>query len=134
MNGLIAFPSKGSGGLDASVSAHFGSCASFTLVDIGDGGATAAIVLSAPAHDDGGCAERVRRLAERGVRGVVISSIGGHALFELQQAGITVWRDQSQRPVAALVEAMRRGQIPQLAAGPAHDSDRPAREGRCVCH
>jgi len=134
MDSLIAFPSKGSGGLDASLSAHFGSCACFTLVEIGDGGATAATVLPAPAHDDGGCAERVRLLAERGVRGVVISSIGGHALFELQQAGIAVWRDQSQRPVAALVEAMKRGQIPQFGPGSAHDSDQPGREGRCVCH
>ena len=113
MDNLIAFPSKSSGGLDASVSAHFGTCRCFTLVEIGEGGAAKASVLQAPAHDDGGCEERVRQLAEQGVRGVVISSIGGHALVELQKAGIAVWRDQSQRPIAALVEAMKRGQIPQ---------------------
>ena len=132
MNGLIAFPSKGSGGLHASLSAHFGSCACFTLVEIEDGGPTAARVLPAPPHDDGGCAERVRLLAEQGVRGVVIAGIGGHALSELGQAGIAVWRDQSQRPVVALVEAMKRGQIPQLGPAPAHDS--PGRKGSCVCH
>ncbi len=132
MNNRIAFPSKGSGALGASLSAHFGRCAFFTLVEIDDGGATAATVLAAPAHDDGGCTERVRLLAEQGVRGVVIAGIGGHALFQLQQAGIAVWRDQSQRPVAALVEAMKRGQIPQLGPGLAHDS--PGDEGSCVCH
>ena len=132
MGRLIAFPSKGSGGLGASVSAHFGSCACFTLVEIDDGGAATATVLQAPAHDDGGCAERVRRLADQGVRGVVVSSIGGHALLELQQAGFAVWRDQSQRPIAALVEAMKRGQIPQLEPGSARDAS-PGRQGECVC-
>ncbi len=132
MNNLIAFPSKGSGGLGASLSAHFGSCAYFTLVEIGDGGATAATVLPAPAHDDGGCEKRVGLLAERGVQGVVIAGIGGHALLELQQAGIAVWRDQSQRPIGALVEAMKRGQIPLLGPGLAHEL--PGREGSCVCH
>lgn len=132
MNNLIAFPSKSSGGLDSSVSAHFGTCRCFTLVEIGAGSETVAAVLPAPAHDDGGCEERVRRLAQRGVRGVVVSSIGGHALFELQRAGLAVWRDQSQRPIAALVEAMKRGQIPQLGPGSAHDS--PGRGGDCVCH
>ncbi len=132
MNNLIAFPSKSSGGLDASLSAHFGSCRCFTLVEIGAGGETVATVLPAPAHDDGGCEERVRRLARQGVRGVVVSSIGGHALFELQRAGFAVWRDQSQRPIAALVEAMKRGQIPQVGPGSARDS--PGRGGDCVCH
>ncbi len=134
MDNLIAFPSKGSGGLGASLSAHFGSCACFTLVEIGDGGATAATVLPAPAHDDGGCAERVRLLAERGVRGVVIAGIGGHALLELQRAGIAVWRDQSQRPVGALVDAMKHGQIPQLEPGIAPNSVHPGREGECCRH
>ena len=133
MDGLIAFPSNTSGGLGASLSAHFGSCACFTLVEFGDGGATGATILPTPALDDEGCAERVRRLAERGVRAVVVSSISAQALIELEQVGIAVWRDQSQRPVAALVEAMKRGQIPQLGPGCAHDSLRPGREGRCAC-
>jgi predicted Fe-Mo cluster-binding NifX family protein len=130
MDGLIAFPSNASGGLGASLSAHFGGCACFTLVEIGDGGATSATVIPAPARDEGGCAERVRRLAEQGVRAVVVSSIAGHDLVELQQAGIAVWRDQSQRSVTALVEAMKRGQIPQLGPGFARDSLRPGREAR----
>jgi predicted Fe-Mo cluster-binding NifX family protein len=130
MDGLIAFPSNTSGGLGASLSAHFGSCACFTLVQIGDGGATRATILPTPAHEDGGCAERVRQLAEHGVRAVVVSSIAGHDLVELQQAGIAVWRDQSQRPISALVDAVKRGQIPQLGPGFADDSLRPGREGR----
>ena len=130
MDGLIAFPSNTSGGLGASLSARFGSCACFTLVEIGDGGATGATILPTPALNDEGCAERVRRLAEQGVRAVVISSISGQTLAELQQAGIAVWRDQSQRPISALVEAMKRGQIPQLWPGFADNSLRPGREGR----
>jgi predicted Fe-Mo cluster-binding NifX family protein len=130
MDGLIAFPTNAPGGRDASLSAHFASCACFTLVEISDGGATNATVLPAPAREDGGCAERVRRLAQHGVRAVVVSSISGQALAELQQTGIAVWRDQSQRPVAALVEAMKRGQIPQLGSGFARDSLRPGREAR----
>ena len=129
MDGLIAFPTNAPGGLDASLSVHFASCACFTLVEIGDGGAIGATVLPTPALDDGRGAARVRQLAEHSVRAVVVSSIAGHVLAELQQAGIAVWRDQSQRPVAALVEAMKRGQIPQLGPGYAHDSLRPGREG-----
>ncbi len=111
MDGLVAFPTHAPGGLDASLSAQFASCACFTLVEIGDGGVT---ILLAATPDDGGGAERVRRLAQYSVRAVVVSSISGQALAELQRAGIAIWRDQSQRPVAALVEAMKRGQIPQL--------------------
>lgn len=66
MDNLIAFPSKSSGGLDASVSAHFGTCRFFTFVEIGKDGAANASVLQAPAHDDGGCEERIWRLAETG--------------------------------------------------------------------
>ena len=130
MDGLIAFPTNAPGGLDASLSVHFASCACFTLVEIGDGGATGATILPTSELDDEYCAEPVRQLAEQGVRAVVVSSISGQALTELQQAGIAVWRDQSQRPVAALVEAMKRGQIPRLGPGFAHDSLRPGREGR----
>jgi predicted Fe-Mo cluster-binding NifX family protein len=131
MDGLIAFPTHAPGGLDASLSVHFAGSACFTLVEIVDGGAIGATVLAASAIDDASGAERARRLAQHGVRAVVVSSIGGQALTELQQAGIAVWRDQSQRPVAALVEAMKRGQIPQLGPALAHDSSRPGREGRC---
>jgi predicted Fe-Mo cluster-binding NifX family protein len=130
MDGLIAIPSNGSGGLGASLSVHFGGCACFTLVKISDGGATGATILPTPAHEDGGCSERVRRLAEQGVRAVIISSISGQTLAELQQAGIAVSRDQSQRPISALVEAMKRGQIPQLWPAFADNSLRPGREGR----
>jgi predicted Fe-Mo cluster-binding NifX family protein len=45
MDTLIAFPSKSSGGLDASVSAHFGTCRCFTLIGIGEDGAAKASVL-----------------------------------------------------------------------------------------
>ena len=129
MDGLIAFPTHAPGGLDASLSAQFANCACFTLVEIGDGGAIGATILPTAALYDGSGAERAQRLAQLGVRAVVVSSIGGQVLAELQQAGIAVWRNQSQRPVAALVEAMKRGQIPQLGAGYAHDSLRPGREG-----
>jgi predicted Fe-Mo cluster-binding NifX family protein len=130
MDGLIAFPSNASGGFGASLSAHFGGCACFTLVEIGDGGATSATVIPAPASDERGCADRVRRLAELGVRAVVVSSIAGHDLVELQQAGIAVWRDQSQRPISALVDAVKRGQIPRLGPGFTDGSLRSGREGR----
>ena len=133
MDGLIAFPTHAPGGLDASLSAQFASCACFTLVEIGDGGAIGATILPTAALDDGSGAERAQRLARHGVRAVVVSSISGQALAELQRAEIAVWRDQSQRPVAALVEAMKRGQIPQLGPGMAHDSPRPRREGSCDC-
>ena len=130
MDSLIAFPSNRPGGLEASLSAHFGSCPCFTLVEISENGAIAATVLPASAENDGGSAERVRRLAEHGVSSVVISSIGGHDLLQLQQVGITVWRDQSQRSVAALVDAMNRGQIPRLGSGRAHA--RAEGTARCV--
>ncbi len=133
MDGLIAFPTHAPGGLDASLSAHFASCACFTLVEVIDLGVIGATVLTNPALDDGGGAERVRRLTQHGVRAVVVSSIGGQALAELQQARIAVWRDQTQRPISALVEAMKRGQIPQLEAGLAGNSMRPGREESCDC-
>jgi predicted Fe-Mo cluster-binding NifX family protein len=73
-----------------------------------------ATILPAPAHDDGGCVARVRRLAEQGVRTVIAPAIGSHAWAELRPAGITVHRNLSSRSVAALVEALERGQLPRF--------------------
>jgi predicted Fe-Mo cluster-binding NifX family protein len=106
MNRLIAFPTTLPGGLDASPSAHFGSCACFTLVEMRDGKTGRFMVLAAPAHDDGGCSARVTQLREHGVSVVVASGIGDHALSELQLAGIAVYQTSPSLSIPASLASL----------------------------
>jgi predicted Fe-Mo cluster-binding NifX family protein len=122
MNRLIAFPTKLPGGLDASLSAHFGSCACFTLVEFRDGKMGRYIVLAAPAHDDGGCNARVSQLTEHGVSAVVASGIGGHALSGLQSAGIAVYETAPSFSIPASLAALGFGELSSFAAT------------TCACH
>ena len=63
---LIAVPAPGGNG--RWISAHFGHCDLFTLVEIDDGAVTRVDSLPSVAHQHGGCMVPVDLLADRGVR------------------------------------------------------------------
>jgi predicted Fe-Mo cluster-binding NifX family protein len=51
----IAVPSEQPGGLESAISAHFGHCPCFTIVDTADGEVGEVRVLPNMPHGQGGC-------------------------------------------------------------------------------
>ena len=88
MNALLAVPSTAPGGLDASVSAHFGRCDAFTLIALRDGKIEETRVMQAPDHSEGGCMALVNLLAAQGVTAIAAGGMGQRPLMGFLQVGI----------------------------------------------
>jgi predicted Fe-Mo cluster-binding NifX family protein len=117
MDGLIAFPCENEAGLQASLSAHFGHCAAFTLVDLRAGRPGRVAVLPAEAaHAEGGCLGVVQMLAAHGVQAVVAAGMGGRPLAGLLQAGIDVYQGDPARSIPATLEDLAAGRLAAFGA------------------
>jgi len=88
MNALLAVPSMAPGGLDASVSAHFGHCDAFTLIALRDGKIEETMVMQAPDHSEGGCMVPVNLLAAQGVTAIAAGGMGQRPLMGFLHVGI----------------------------------------------
>jgi len=86
----IAIPSEQPGGLDAALSAHFGHCACFTIVDADDGEVKSVSILPNMPHAQGGCMAPVMYLKDHMVDRLVAGGMGGRPLQGFQQVGIQV--------------------------------------------
>ena len=69
----------------AIVSAHFGRCPSFTLVDIEDGKATKVEVIDNPGHEPGFLPEFLKK---KGVNHIIAGGMGQRALMLFEQNAI----------------------------------------------
>lgn len=69
----------------SSVSAHFGRCPHFTIVDIEDGKLTHRALVENPGHQPGAIP---RFLAQRGVKCIVAGGMGMRAMTFFDQEGI----------------------------------------------
>jgi len=85
----IVVPSMKPGGLDADVSAHFGHCEVFTLVELEGKKVKNASLLENPEEHD--CMVPVDLMVKRGVKTVLIGGIGRGPLLGMQEAGIAVY-------------------------------------------
>ena len=88
MDALLAVPSMAPGGLDASVSAHFGHCDAFTLIGLRNGKIERTLVMQAPDHSEGGCMVPVNLLASQGVTAIAAGGMGQRPLLGFLQVGI----------------------------------------------
>ena len=64
---LIAVPSDAPGGLDSTISEHFGHCGAFTIIEVEDGKLGEVVILENGGHEHGGCMAPVQLLKEKGV-------------------------------------------------------------------
>jgi FKBP-type peptidyl-prolyl cis-trans isomerase 2/predicted Fe-Mo cluster-binding NifX family protein len=87
---LIAIPSDAPGGLDSTISEHFGHCGAFTIVEVKDGEVGEVAILENGGHEHGGCMAPVQLLKEKGVEILLASGMGQRPLAGFQQVGITV--------------------------------------------
>jgi len=85
----IVVPSMKPGGMDADVSAHFGHCEVFTLVELEGKKVKKASILDNPAEHD--CMVPVELMVKKGVKTVLIGGIGRGPLLGMQDAGIAVY-------------------------------------------
>ncbi|MBV5265993.1 NifB/NifX family molybdenum-iron cluster-binding protein [Pinisolibacter aquiterrae] len=115
MTRTIAIPSDAPGGLTASISAHFGHCDVFTLVEIDDGRILGTSLLAPPDHDHGGCLAPVAALAEAGVSAIVTGGMGVRPRMGFLDAGIDPYFAEDCADVDDAARAFAAGELPAFA-------------------
>jgi len=97
--------------MDAQRSGHFGRCDCFTLVDVEDGKVIGFEIVENPPHIDGGCLAPVNLLASHGADAILVAGIGGRPLAGFNDAGISVYHDDTRPIVKDAVEALLAGLV-----------------------
>jgi len=111
---LIAIPSESPGGLDAAISAHFGHCHAFTLVELTDGEVQGTRILPNVEHAHGGCLTPVNLLRDQGVEALVAGGMGARPLAGFQDVGIRVYFKGAASTVSDAVELIRSGEVQEF--------------------
>jgi predicted Fe-Mo cluster-binding NifX family protein len=112
---LVAVPSANPGGLDAEVSAHFGHCDVFTLVETDGVHIRSVVTVPNVAHEQGGCMAPVALLASSGVEVLIAGGMGMRPLMGLQQAGVRVVHWAEAPSVGHAVRAFLANELPEFA-------------------
>ena len=107
---LIAVPSDAPGGLDASVSAHFGHCHAFTIVRVDDGQIGDVTNIPNAGHEHGGCMAPVMLLHQNQVEALIAGGMGMRPLAGFQQVGITVYFKEEAESVREAVQLVLDGE------------------------
>jgi predicted Fe-Mo cluster-binding NifX family protein len=113
---LIAVPSNNPGGLEATISEHFGHCDVFTLVKISAGMIESAKNLEAGDHESGGCMTPVQLLKDAGVDAMVCAGMGMRPLQGMQQVGIQVFVNKEAGSVKDAVQSVIDGSCQPFGA------------------
>ncbi|MCD1295262.1 hypothetical protein CUJ83_09650 [Methanocella sp. CWC-04] len=118
----IAVPSMTPHGIDSEISAHFGSCEHFTLIDITEGIIEGVTSIENISHEGAhNCAAPANLLKANNVDIVLVSGIGGRPLMSLTGNGIKVYGG-AIGTVRDAIEDLTEGMLDEL-------SDR----GTCNC-
>lgn len=116
MNSIkVAVPSDNPGGLEAGVSAHFGHCDLYTIVEMDDSGITNVSTLDNPPHQEGGCLAPVQRLADSGVKKLLAGGMGRRPLAGFNEAGIQVYLADGNTTVGQSIQALMENKLPQFS-------------------
>lgn len=108
----VAIPSNSPGGLDAQVSAHFGHCDLYTIVEIDQDGIKSVSTMDNPPHQEGGCLAPVQLLADQGVNTLLAGGMGRRPLMGFNQVGIEVFLAAGQPSVKSSVQALLDKKLP----------------------
>lgn len=112
---LVAIPSDSPGGLEARISAHFGRCDLYTLVEIDEDGLKSVATMPNPPHREGGCLAPVQLLAHRGVKKLLAGGMGRRPLMGFGQAGIEVFLARGCESVGEAVRAFQNKTLPMFS-------------------
>lgn len=127
----LAVPSQNPGGIDAAISAHFGHCPAFTLLEVTPQGIIEQGILPNTEHAAGGCLGPVGMLKSAGVQAMVAGGMGARPLAGFQQAGIEVYFSEGAPTVREAAQLVATGQARLF--GPAQVCQSHA-EGSCGGH
>ena len=105
MNTLVAIPSVNPGGLEASIDAHFGHCALYTVVEIEGGQVKEVRTMPSCPHEQGGCMAPVNYLAQNNVKALISGGMGMRPLMGFNQVGIEVFHSSGSLTVGSAIEA-----------------------------
>ena len=111
MNTLVALPSIQPGGLEAELSAHFGHCDLYTLVQLEEGQIKEVKTLANVPHVQGGCMAPVNLLADSGAKALIAGGMGMRPLMGFNQVGIEVFYGAGAATVKDAVAALARGEL-----------------------
>jgi predicted Fe-Mo cluster-binding NifX family protein len=114
IEGRIAIPSMGPGGLDGQRSGHFGHCDVFTMVDVENGEIKEVSTVPNQSHVQGGCMVPVNLLAGHNVKALIVGGIGMRPLMGFRQAGIDVYYDATRPEIRPVVEDLIAGKLPAI--------------------
>jgi len=109
----VAFPTMEQNGLDSQVYGHFGSAASFIMVDTVNTDQFELIENADRDHLHGHC-QPLAALGGVQTHAVVVGGIGGGALRKLNHAGIKVYR-AVEGSVAENLALIQRDQLPEFS-------------------
>jgi predicted Fe-Mo cluster-binding NifX family protein len=108
----IAIPSEAPGGLAAPISAHFGHCGVFTLIELDGDRIVGTSLVEPPDHETGGCLAPVAVLAGRGVSAILTGGMGARPLVGFLDAGIQPYFAGDCADVGSAVKAFVGGRLP----------------------
>lgn len=108
---IFALPTNAPGGMDASLSSHFGQCETYTIVELSERAIESITTIANPPHSHGGCMEPVRLLAEQGVKNFVAGGMGRNPLMGFKQFGIDVYRSGDCSSVRQAISAFSAGTL-----------------------
>ena len=118
----IAIPSNAPGGLDSTITEHFGHCDAFTLVDVEDGEIKKTAILPHGGHARGGCMGAVMLLKQQGVDAMIAAGMGMRPFTGFLQVGIEVYlsdgADTAEQAVRLILDGTaRKYQLAQVCSG-----------------
>lgn len=108
----VAIPSDNPGGLEAPVSAHFGHCDLYTIVEMDESGIKNVSTMDNPPHEEGGCLAPVQLLAQKGVNKLLAGGMGRRPLAGFNQAGIQVFLADGNATVGQSLQALMNNKLP----------------------
>ena len=114
MNMIVAVPSEAPGGLEASLSAHFGHSECYTLITVEKNQIAGVDIISNVPHNQGGCMAPVRYLAQRGTTALIAGGMGQRPLAGFNQNGIKVYFGGEAQKVGQAMDALLNGRLPQF--------------------
>lgn len=113
---LIAVPSDAPGGLDSTISEHFGHCGAFTIVAVENGEIGEVSILENSGHEQGGCMAPVQLLKQAGVEVLLAGGMGQRPLSGFQEVGIAVHFKEEAVSVVDAVDNFLKGGCPAFDA------------------
>jgi predicted Fe-Mo cluster-binding NifX family protein len=106
---VLAVPSMAEGGIQGTRCEHFGTCDTFTIVELEAGTMGDVKVVNNVPHAEDSCYPPVKMLVENGVTAVIVAAIGADTMKHLDEAGIAIYFDDQLPYVAQAVGAVRSG-------------------------